>query len=136
MELVLLDTDILSEVIKQRNANVVSKAATYLHVHGQFVFSAFTRFEIERGYKDKNATTLLSRFRIFCQNSFILPVDDRVFDRATDLWVFARQGGHPLADADLLIAATALEHGRLLATGNSRHFSWIPGLRLTDWRTA
>ena len=37
-------------------------------------------------------------------------------------------------DADLIIAATALEHGRTLATGNAAHFSWINGLNLEDWR--
>jgi predicted nucleic acid-binding protein len=37
-------------------------------------------------------------------------------------------------DADLLIAATALEHGMTLATGNAADFSWIAGLTLEDWR--
>jgi hypothetical protein len=41
---------------------------------------------------------------------------------------------HPHADADVLIAATALEHGRVLVTGNTAHFSWIPGLAIEDWR--
>ena len=49
-------------------------------------------------------------------------------DRAGDLWAFARQHGHPHGDADLIIAATALESQRVLVTGNSDHFAWIPGL--------
>jgi predicted nucleic acid-binding protein len=54
--------------------------------------------------------------------------------RAADLWAEARRGGHPQSDADLIIAATALEHGLALVTGNTTHFSWIPGLKLADWR--
>ena len=41
--------------------------------------------------------------------------------------------GTPLADADLLIAATALEHGMTLVTGNTKHFARIPGLELENW---
>ena len=134
MEPALLDTDILSELLKQQNSSVRTKAATYLKAHSQFAFSAFTRFEVSRGYKEKQATTFLTRFDTFCSHSLILPVTESVLDRAADLWALARRGGHPHNDADLIIAATAIEHGRNLVTGNTAHFSWIPGLKLEDWR--
>jgi predicted nucleic acid-binding protein len=38
--------------------------------------------------------------------------------------------GRVLADADLQIAATALEHDLELVTGNLKHFRRVPGLRL------
>ncbi len=41
--------------------------------------------------------------------------------------------GTPLADADLLIAGTALEHGMTLVTGNTKHFTRIPALQLENW---
>jgi len=107
MDAALLDTDILSEGLKQRNAAVATTAA-YL--------------------QDQ------CRFATFCQHSPTLPVTDPVFHRAADLWVTARQGAHPYGDADLLIAATALEYGRVLVTGNPNHFAWIPGLTVTGWR--
>ena len=134
MDAALLDTDILSEVLKQRNAVVANKAANYLGIHGRFSLSAFTRFEIERGYKEKQAVRLLAQLAVFCQNSTVFEITDAVFERAADLWVLARQGGHPCGDADLLIAATALLQGRVLVTGNTLHFAWIPGLRIDDWR--
>lgn len=134
MELVLLDTDMLSEILKQRHAQVVAKATTYLRSHGSFAFSAFTRFEISRGFKEKRATSQLTRFREFCQHSTIIPVTDSVFDRAEDLWAIARRGGRSCGDADLIIAATALDTGRILVTGNTTHYSWISGLALEDWR--
>jgi hypothetical protein len=34
----------------------------------------------------------------------------------------------------LIIAATALETGRALVTGNTAHFGWIPALTIEDWR--
>jgi predicted nucleic acid-binding protein len=134
MDLVLLDTDTLSEVLKQRNPTVAMHAAAYLAVHSQFAFSAFTRFETLRGYKASKATRQLPRFATFCAQSLVLPVTDAIFDRAADLWVAARQGGYPCGDADLVIAATAIEHGRRLVTGNASHFAWIAGLPVDDWR--
>jgi tRNA(fMet)-specific endonuclease VapC len=134
MDATLLDTDILSEVIKLRNPVVRQKALDYSQVHGQLAFSSMTRYEILRGYRDQNATTQLARFLVFCQHAVVFAVTDAIFDRAADLWVAGRQGGHPHNDADLIIAATALEHGRVLVTGNTAHFAWIPGLQLEDWR--
>lgn len=130
----ILDTDITSEVLKQRSAIVGKHSRQYLRSHGQFAILAVTRFEIIRGYKEVAATTQLARFFTFCGHSLVLPLTDSIFDRAADLWVFARQGGHPCADADILIAATAIEHGRRLVTGNAFHFRWIPGLAIDDWR--
>ena len=135
MNAVILDTDVVSEVLKQRNPAVIGKAAAYLRAYGQFTFSAFTRFEIIRGYKEKAASTQLGRFHAFCQHSVILPVTDAIFDRASDLWAAGRGGGHPTGDADLIIAATAMEQGLELVTGNTAHYAWIHGLAIADWRT-
>ena len=134
MDATLLDTDVLSEVIKLRNPTVRQRALAYRQQHGQLAISAITKYEIVRGYRDHNATAQLAHFEVFCQHELVLAVTDAIFDRAADLWVTGRKGGHPRADADLIIAATALEHGRVLATGNTAHFAWIPGLRLDDWR--
>lgn len=130
----LLDTDILNEVLKQKNSNVVGHAATYLAQHGQFVISSITWYEVLRGLKEKNATTQLARFQVFCQHALLLPVTDDVLEQASDLWVLGRQQGLTPKDADLFIAATALTYGRELVTGNTAHFAWIPGLTLADWR--
>ena len=41
--------------------------------------------------------------------------------------------GQPLPDADVLIAATALEIGGNLVTGNVRHFKRFDGLTIANW---
>jgi predicted nucleic acid-binding protein len=40
----------------------------------------------------------------------------------------------PIRRRRLIIAATALETGRVLVTGNTAHYAWISGLTLEDWR--
>jgi tRNA(fMet)-specific endonuclease VapC len=130
----LIDTDILSEVIKLRDPVVVQHAIDYTRQVGPLSFSAVTRYEVVRGYKHKRAAKQLARFVVFCQQARILTVTDAIWDRASDLWAYARTYGHPHKDADLLIAATALDEGLDLATGNIGDFAWVPGLVIKDWR--
>lgn len=134
MELALLDTDALSEIIKLRDRFVLRKAIAYGQAGEPFAFSAMTRYEIIRGYRRLDATLQIARFAAFCEKSLVLAVSDAVLDRTADLWAMGRRGGFPHEDADLIIAATALEYGRALVTGNTTHFAWIPGLKLEDWR--
>jgi len=134
MTLCLLDTDTLSEILKQRHPTVVQRAIGYLQHYQEFAFSAITRYEVIRGLKDKRATRQLRQFAMFCQHSLIFSITDAILERAADLWVAGRRAGQARNDADLIIAATALEHVRALVTGNTAHFSWIPGLVIEDWR--
>jgi tRNA(fMet)-specific endonuclease VapC len=41
--------------------------------------------------------------------------------------------GTPIGPYDLLIAATAIEHGATLVTNNTREFLRIPGVVVEDW---
>ena len=130
----LLDTDMLNELLKQKNANVVKHGAAYLTQHGRFAISAISRYEVLRGLLERNATSQLSRFRVFCNHSRVLPVTDHVLEQAAFLWAVGRRRGFAPNDADLLIAASAMSEGLTLVTGNTSHFSWIPGLRVANWR--
>lgn len=136
MDAALLDSDTLNEILKQRNPIVVRKSVDYLRWHSRFAISAISRYELLRGLKEKQATKLLAKFEEFCNRTMILAITDATLDRTADLWVAARRGGFPGKDADLLIAATALETQRVLVTGNIAHFAWIPSLRIENWRHA
>ena len=54
----LLETDMLSEVIKLRDPMVQQRALDYTLKCGPLTFSAITRYEIVRGLKAKGATRL------------------------------------------------------------------------------
>ena len=62
----------------------------------------------------------------------IHPIGDILKDYAR-LRVDLEQSGCRLDSMDLLIAATALGKGFTLVTGNVKHFSRIPGLRIENW---
>jgi tRNA(fMet)-specific endonuclease VapC len=85
MEPALLDTDMLSEVLKRKSRRVARKAAAYLRQHEQFAISSFTRYEALRGLKERGAAKQLMRFHSFCGHSLILPITEAVLERAADL---------------------------------------------------
>ena len=66
-----------------------------------------------------------------------LPVchaDDETMEKFGELKAKAESAGRRVDDADVIIAATAMRHGALLVTGNTRHFSRFDGLEIEDWR--
>ena len=66
-----------------------------------------------------------------------LPVchaDDETMEKFGELKAKAEAAGRRVDDADMIIAATAMRHGALLVTGNTRHFSRFDGLEIEDWR--
>lgn len=134
MDEALIDTDILSELLRGRNVHVLSRAQAYLGEHGRFTFSAITYYELLRGFRARGAARQLQSFTQLAGSSEVIPISLAVLDRAAALWSDARHGGHPQNDADLIIAATALESGRVLVTGNVHHFAWVAGLKIDDWR--
>jgi tRNA(fMet)-specific endonuclease VapC len=130
----IIDTDTLSEIRKRKNPSIVAHASGYLSQYGHFTFSSITRYEVVRGLKAKSAARQLQLFITFCQYSRILPITDAILDTAADVWARAHVAGRPRNDADIFIAATAIEYGLILVTGNVAHHAWISGLRIQDWR--
>ena len=135
MDQAILDTDILSEVLKRKDPQVLATARQYLVEHQRLAFSEMTVYEIVRGLKATKAKRQLAGFLRTVDTSDVFPISRPVLMRAADLWAEGRSGGHLHDEADLIIAATALEAQRVLVTGNTSHYAWIKGLQLTDWRT-
>jgi tRNA(fMet)-specific endonuclease VapC len=115
----LLDTSTLSDVIKGLDRAVEERAIAYLSHHGRFTFSLITRYGILRGLHAQSAERQLERFEVQCSHSVVLPVTDGVVLRAAKIYGQLWQRGELIEDADVLIAATALEHGLALVTENA-----------------
>jgi len=128
----LLDTDTLSAVMR-REPKAIAQAQAYLATHQRFTFALITRYEILRGLYAKQATAQLVRFESLCSVSSILSFTDATAVRAATVYADLHQRGELIGDADILIAATALEQGYVLATNNTNHFKRIPGLSIVNW---
>jgi tRNA(fMet)-specific endonuclease VapC len=66
-------------------------------------------------------------------HSEIVPITEAIISRASDIYADLYKCGQLIGDADILIAATALEHGLVLSTNNEHHFSRISGLTIDNW---
>jgi predicted nucleic acid-binding protein len=90
--------------------------------------SVVTYLEVAQGCRNKEELQRI-KLGLAHQRTKILPLSATVGERATQLIdEHALKDGLQLADA--LIAATALEHGLVLLTGNEKHFSTLPSLRI------
>lgn len=58
----------------------------------------------------------------------VLPFDLRVARVHARLWAQLLATGRPIAQNDVMIAATALAHGYVMVTDNLRDFERVPGL--------
>ena len=128
----VLDTDILS-LLMRKNAAVLAEAGKYLSEHSQFTISIITRYEILRGLKAKGAIKQAERFEDFCLRNRVLPVDDSVIIQAANIYADLYQRGELIADADILIAASAMANECGLVTNNETHFRRITRLRVENW---
>lgn len=117
----------------RREPVVLERARGYRHEHGRLTLSLMSRYEILRGLEAKGAPTQLRTFNAFCAMSEVLPLTDAIVVRAARIYADLRGRGEPIGDADILIAATALEHGLSVVTNNRRHFERIRELQIENW---
>ncbi len=81
----------------------------------------------------KNAVSQITHFNRLCEQLIVLPLSDAVVIRAASIYGQLWQAGQIIGDADILIAATCLQHGCSLATNNTYHFARIEGLMIRNW---
>ena len=128
----LLDTNVLSEVIKKRPEPSV--LARLREITPESVFTSVVCVtELRYGARrrpgaqalwERIAREVLSRVRV-------LPFAERGALRAGDL--LADIEGQPIGIEDVLIGATALVGSLTVSTRNIRHFRRLPGLAIECW---
>ncbi|HWL95621.1 MAG TPA: PIN domain-containing protein [Phycisphaerae bacterium] len=134
----MLDTDILSEVLKGRNPAVLEKSAAYQAEHGVFCCSVISIVEIIAGLQQRQRTIQLEKFEDAISGLEVIPLDLEAATVAGRIQGDLDRTGQPIGKADPLIAGIAIYHDLTLTTGNTRHFERIRQLgypiRLEDWR--
>lgn len=128
----LLDTNILTAFLKG-NQKVVSNISAYLDEFPVLTISVITYYEIIRGLKAINSINKLKTFQSLVEKSEIENINKAIMDRAADIYVNLRRQGTLIEDADILLAATAIEKELVLVTDNIFHFKRIKELRIENW---
>lgn len=139
MDKVLLDTDILSEILKARNRQVVAKAITYQTIYDQYTISTITVMEIVKGFHKIKQETQLQQFLAGLPYLEVLTLDTLSAEIAGRIYADLQRTGQTIGRADPMIAAIAIRYRLPLVTGNVKHYHRVVELgytlHLDNWRT-
>jgi tRNA(fMet)-specific endonuclease VapC len=128
----MLDTDICSYIIKQRPISVLEKFEAISVT--QISISVVTYAELIYGVERSSSTKInLPIVKDFVSCLTVLPWNREAAESYGKLRAFLEQKGTPIGNMDLLIAAHALSHKRIIVTNNTRHFDKIPQLPVENW---
>jgi tRNA(fMet)-specific endonuclease VapC len=134
----LLDTDILSEILKGKDPIVARHARAYREQHGQYTYTVLSVLEIVRGLRRVGAEGRLQTFLSSLGFDEVLPFDTDSAVLAGEIDASLASGGRPIGVADVIVAAIALRNGLPLVTGNESHYSFIRDaghpLAIENWR--
>jgi len=138
MEAAILDTDILSEIIKGKDRVVIERASDYRARHAVFTLTTLTVLEIVKGFAKKRREDRLQEFLRFIEFENVLSVSIDAAVLAGRIYARLEETGQTIGRIDPLIAAVALAENLPLVTGNTEHYLRIAnlgfGLRLLNWR--
>jgi tRNA(fMet)-specific endonuclease VapC len=138
MNRAILDTDMLSEPLKGRNASVRTRASSYRQQFHQLTISVVSVMEVVKGFRKVGREAEIVRFLSTIALEETLPVDLEIAERAGRIHADLELAGQPIGWADVVIAATAIRHGLELVTGNTAHYARIQALGypllLDNWR--
>lgn len=131
----LLDTDILSNLMKRTPSSTLMAKVAHVPPEQQFT-SSITLGELVYGaHRLKELTTILMQKieDALLPNLPILSFDVAAARRYGELRAELERLGTPIGDADMRIAAIALSHDLKVVTGNERHFQRVPELEIENW---
>ena len=129
----LFDTDAISELLRPRPAAAYVKWIMKVAREEQFT-SAVVIGELYKGaYRSRDCERHITNIehRILPAIT-VLPYDIDIAKVFGKIRAHLEESGTILPDADIQIAATAIDHDLELITGNLRHFSRISNLKLND----
>jgi predicted nucleic acid-binding protein len=126
----LFDTDAISELLRPRPLPAYVEWLGGIDRADQFTSAVVIGELFEGAFLSGKARHLANVERQVIPRLAVLPYGVNTARLFGELAAGLRAEGRTLADADLQMAATALEHGLALVTGNLRHFERIPGLAI------
>lgn len=127
----IFDTDAVSEVLRAKPAELYLAWLRTIAVDEQFT-TAITVGELYWGACRSQARDrhLRNIEQLVLPALRVLPFDGTAAKKFGELKALLEDQGTPLADADLQIAAISIAGDHELVTGNLRHFTRVPGLRI------
>lgn len=129
--LYLLDTNIISELIKNPRGVIFSKIQNV--GEDTICTSIIVTCESRFGARKKKSQKLIEKLEIILDSIEILPLTHPVEQYYAEIRTDLEQQGQPIGGNDLLIAAHCLSLGLTLVTANVREFSRVSHLKVENW---
>ena len=129
-----LDTDTVTQLLKKHpgNQRVLDRFRREIRRNSLFIMCPVVFYEIKRELVIKNAVAQLTAFEDLAEAMVWKEFNVAIWGWASSLWAVLRSRGRSHHDADVLIAAHAIEYGAAIVTGNVEHFQ-DTGARVEDW---
>lgn len=129
---IILDADVL---IRGEKGTFDFQSWVAARPNQQFEVSAVTVAELWHGFERASGAHRIKRQRYLHAVLPLLPVipytEQTAYEYAR-IWAELESSGKMIGYYDLIVAATALEHGREVATFNRRHFDQVKGLSVIE----
>lgn len=125
MSRALLDTDILSEIIRGKNVAVAGRARAYLAAQKRYTLSAISVMEITFGFHKVGRYERLAAFESFMRGCEVFDFDVSAGSLAGRIDADLEKAGTPINTADVMIAAIAIGARLPIVTGNVAHFEAV-----------
>ena len=131
MPLYLLDTNILTDLIKHPDGRVRKRVAEVGEEN--LCTSIVVACELRFGARKKNAAALTKRIEQLLQTIEVMPLAEDVDCTYAEVRTALEKKGRSIGANDLLIGAHALNERCVLVTHNGSEFAHIAGLKIEDW---
>ena len=128
----LLDTNILSDLIKNPAGAAAKKIAT-LDSENMCCTSLIVACELRYGAHKKASAALTTRVEQLLNSIAVLPLEEDITAHYAEFRTELERRGQPIGGNDLLIAAHARAKGLIIVTANTKEFTRIPDLPVENW---
>jgi tRNA(fMet)-specific endonuclease VapC len=127
----LLDTNIISDLVKQPQGLVFQRIATV--GENSICTSIIVACELRFGATKSGSPRLIQQLERILEVLPILSLEPPVDQHYAEIRTHLEQAGTPISPNDLLIAAHALALNLTLVTANIREFGRVPDLSVENW---
>ena len=130
----LLDTDVLSKLMKRAPASALVARLARVPPEDQFTSSVTLGELLYGAHRSSRTAALQERIaETLLPELPVLPFDAAAARRYGELRAELERRGTPIGDADTRVASIALSRGLTVVTGNERHFRRVPGPEIENW---
>ena len=128
--MILFDTDTCIEILRGNHKTIKKRAAYPGEISISFMTAAELFYGAENSKHPAENRAVVEKFLLTLE---VIHSDLPILRKFGEIKSDLRGKNLLIPDADIFVAATALETSEALVTGNSRHFERIDGLKIENW---